>query len=54
MGFVWRSVSGSTINSAGGDSVAPDLVPSGDVCLGGSCCGERMGYHGVCHSFKYN
>ena len=21
--------------------VAPDLVPPGDICLGGSCCGER-------------
>ena len=21
----------------------------GDICLGGCCCGERMGYHDVCH-----
>ena len=33
-------------------SVAPDLVPPGDICLGGSLCGERMGYHDVCRSFK--
>ena len=32
--------------------VASDLVPSGDVCLGGSCCGERMGYHDVYRAFK--
>ena len=30
--------------------VVPDLVPSGDVCLGEYCCGERMGCHGVCSS----
>ena len=29
--------------------VVPDLVPPGDICLGGSCCGKRMGYHDVCH-----
>ena len=32
--------------------VAPDLVPSGDVCLGEYCCGERMGCHGVCRSLS--
>ena len=36
VGFVRRSVSGSTIVLGGGDSVAPDQFPSGDVCLGGS------------------
>ena len=35
VGFVWRSVFWYHY-SAGGDSVAPDLVPSSDVCLGGS------------------
>ena len=37
VGFVRRSVSWYHY-SAGGDSVAPDLVPSGGVCLGGGCC----------------
>ena len=32
--------------------VAPDQVPSGDVCLGEYCCGERMGCHGVCRSLS--
>ena len=36
-------------NSAGGDSVSPDPVPSGDICLGGYHQGERMRCHGVCH-----
>ena len=32
--------------------VAPDLVPTGDVCLGEYYCGERMGYHVVCRSLR--
>ena len=26
-------------------------MPSGDICLGGSCCGERMGYHDICRLY---
>ena len=28
--------------------MAPDLC---DICLGGSCCGEHMGYHDVCRLY---
>ena len=30
-------------------SAGPSALPV--ICLGG-CCGERMGYHGVCRGFK--
>ena len=30
----------------------PDLVPCGDVWLGGSCCGERVGNHDVCRALS--
>ena len=49
VGFVWRSVFWYH-NSAGGDSVAPERFPSGDICLGGivrTCSWVPMGFAAV-------